>query len=293
MIKSMTGYGRRSGVCSGRTITVELRSVNHRFCEVLVRLPKTISALEEECKKTIQQSCQRGRIETSINIQDQPDHRKTVTVDRALARQFHKALTDLQRELKLSGTIDISMFTNVKDLISVTDHTSQIDKKIHPMVIRLLKGALTDLDKMRRREGAVLAKDIKQRIQTVRRSTDAIQKRKPIAVKSSHERIRKRIEQWVTEKGLESSKLYQELANIAERSDITEEITRLNSHFIQCTLALKKHEGAGKMLDFLLQEMNREVNTIGSKANDADISIQVVKIKGELEKIREQVQNIE
>jgi uncharacterized protein (TIGR00255 family) len=292
MMVSMTGYGRSEEVWSGGIVTAELRSVNHRFCEIVVRLPKVLSSLEEDVKRLIQQRCARGRIELTVSFSGSKDTGKQLSLDQALARQYHGLLRDLKKQLRLSGSIDVALVAGYRDLISVSDRPVD-EKHLQQAAKRVTTDALSALDQMRRREGAMLAKDVRHRLQLLREEIDHIERRAPLVAQEYLTRLKTRLEKLTALPELDQGRLSQELALYADRCDITEEVTRLGSHLAQFETTLKSQEPVGRTLDFLLQEIGREVNTIGSKANDADIATHVVKLKGELEKIREQVQNIE
>lgn len=292
MIKSMTGYGRREAVWAGGSLAAELRSVNHRFCEVVVRLPRTLSSSEDELKRVIQRRCARGRIELTVSVSGGREVERTLSLDRSIARQYHRLLRDLQRDLRLKGEIDLGLLAGFREVISVSERPVE-DRGLPRLVARLVAGALSDLDAMRRREGATLARDTRDRLAAVRQDLAHIGARAPLVTREYFDRMKARVEKLLPPPAMDLTRLHQELALYADRCDFTEELTRLGSHLTQCDAALKSREPVGRRLDFLLQEMGREINTIGSKANDADISTHVVRIKGELEKIREQVQNIE
>lgn len=290
-IHSMTGYGRREAAWSGGTVSAEVRSVNHRFREIVIRLPKICSGLEEDLKPLIQERCARGRIELAVSLGGGKETERTVALDRSLARQYHRLLRDLQRDLRLSGSIDVALLSGFREIFASTDRPTA-EPRLARTVRRLAVGALTDLVAMRRREGTALARDVRMRLKSIGETTALIETRGPLVVECYFDRMKKRVEK-VLDAQADPGRLYQELAVYADRCDVTEELTRLRSHLVQCEETLQKHEPAGKTLDFLLQEMGREINTIGSKANDAEIAGHVVRIKSELEKIREQVQNIE
>ncbi|TLY42885.1 MAG: YicC family protein [Nitrospirae bacterium] len=292
MITSMTGYGRREAVWRGGSVVAELRSVNHRFCEVVIRLPRALSSLEDDFKRRIQRRCTRGRVELAVSLHGGKDSGRTISLDRSLAKQYHRLLGDLKQDLRLGGTIDVALLAGFRDIVSVSDQPV-VDRRMTGIVRRLMTGALADLDAMRRREGAALARDAKSRMQVVRQAAASIATRTPLVVQEYFERMKARVEKLVGSGQADSGRLHQEIALYADRCDVTEELTRLESHLAQFTAALNSRGPVGKTLDFLLQEMGREVNTIGSKANDAEISTHVVQIKSELEKVREQVQNIE
>jgi len=292
MIRSMTGYGRREGTWTGGAVVAEARAVNHRHCEIVIRLPRLLSALEEELRRGVQSRCARGRIELTVSLSGGRETQKALSLDRPLARQYYRLLRDLQAELKLTGTIDVALLAGFRDLL-VVDERVVADKRLTQVVKRLAAAAVADLDAMRRREGAALAKDIRSRLRVFREAMEAVAKRAPQAVEAQFERMKGRVEKLLAGAEVDRARLVQELAIFADRSDIAEELTRLESHMVQFEGNLAGRDPVGRTMDFLLQEMGREVNTIGSKANDSTISAQVVLMKGELEKVREQVQNIE
>lgn len=293
MIRSMTGYGRRESTTSAGTLVVEARAVNHRHCEIVVRAPKPFAGLEDRLRKLVARRVLRGRVDVSVSVQGQKNGAKSLALDRTLAKQYHRALRELQRELRLPGTIDLGMVASIRDIIAVTDQPATQDPRLERAVARLLSGALSDLDAMRAREGKALARDLTQRLRAIAETADAIERRAPLVVEEHFARMKARVEKLLEGGEADMPRLHQELAVYADRGDITEELTRLRSHLAQLDETMRRRGSIGRTLDFLLQEVGREVNTIGSKANDAQIATQVVEIKAELEKIREQVQNIE
>ena len=292
MICSMTGYGRRQAPWAGGMVSVEARSVNHRFCEIAVRLPKGMASLEDNVKELVQRRCARGRVDVTVTLTGTRDTRTTVSLDRPLARQYHRVLDQLRRELRLAGSIDLSLLAGLRDLVVVTEQPVN-DKALQTLIKRLAAGAVADLDRMRRREGKALAAHLHSLLAAVEKELAQIAARIPQAVQEHYARMKARIEK-LTEPGrADASRLEQELAVFADRSDVSEEQARLRSHLEQFRQTMKGGEAIGKTLDFLLQEMGREINTIGSKANDTEIAAHAVRIKGELEKLREQVLNIQ
>lgn len=292
MIKSMTGYGRREAAWSGTSVVVEVRSVNHRHCEIVSRLPKPLASREDALKKLVQARCQRGRIELTVSLTGKSDGEKAVSLDRALARQYYRMLCDLRKDLRLKGEVDLAMLAGFRDIVTVSERP-QDDHRLGALTTRLLTGALADLDTMRRREGQALARDTRKRLRLIEQTVATVEARAPQAVQAHFERMKARVAALSEAAQVDAGRLAQELALYADRSDVTEELTRLRSHLAQFDGALKNPEPVGRTLDFLLQEIGREVNTVGSKANDAEIAGHVVRLKAELEKIREQVQNIE
>ncbi len=292
MLKSMTGFGKRQAAWGGSTIVAEVRSVNHRYREVVTRLPKGLMGLEEELKGLVYQRCHRGRIDLSVVMTGDRETQKLLKVDLPVAKHYYRVLRELRQDLKLNGSIDVAFLASFREIFSVGEspiEEGQTDKVIK----RLVAGAVRDMEKMRHREGRTLLRDIRYRLGEVRRAHGLIQRRLPQVVRGYFQRMKARVEQLVGKEPFEESRLNQELAMFADRCDITEELTRLESHVSQFETMARGSEPVGRKLDFLLQEMGREVNTIGSKANDAEISNYVVQVKSELEKIREQVQNVE
>ena len=292
-MKSMTGFGKREVLSQGTMVGVEIRSVNHRFCEIMARLPKTLSSMELGLKEQIKQVCERGRVEVMVTVNGVgPASKKVVTLDRELARRYIQELKSLQRDCHLSGAIDVNIVAGFRDLFSVNEEVAPL-QDLSNVVAGLTQKALSDLEKMRKKEGAALQKDLTQRLHTIEGRLRTVQQRIPAALEVSAVRLKGRVAKLLEGQSVNMDRVAQEMAMLAERSDVTEELTRLRSHVGQFRAALKEKGPVGKRLDFLLQEMGREVNTIGSKANDGEISTEVVELKSELEKIREQVQNIE
>jgi uncharacterized protein (TIGR00255 family) len=292
-MKSMTGFGKRESLYQGAMVGVEVRSVNHRFCEIMVRLPKSLSGMEMELKEQVKRTCDRGRIELTVTMNGGgAGPNRVMLLDRALARRYVQGLRELQQEFKLGGTVDVNVVAGFRDLFTTSEEATSL-KDIPKIIEGLAQRAMADLEKMRRKEGAALQKDLLERIQAVEERLHAIHQRIPLALQASAGRLKARVVKLLEGERMNEDRVAQEIALLAERSDVTEELTRLQSHVAQFRSALKSKSPVGKRLDFLLQEMGREVNTIGSKANDVEISAQVVEIKSELEKIREQVQNIE
>ncbi len=292
MITSMTGFGRRQGTCAETTVTIEVRSVNHRFLETSIRLPKAMGGLEEILKKTIQQHCARGRVDLSVVLQGGRGNGRVPQFDESLAKHYHQALRTLQRRLKLKGSIDIALMSGFRDVIVLSEQPAD-DPQLFKFVEQLGAKVVRDMATMRKKEGALLAKDILNRLTCVRTGTTVIAGRAPSVARETFDRMKLRVDKLLGEAIPDLPRLNQELAIYADRCDITEELVRLDAHMVQFEQAVQHTEPVGKTLDFLLQEMGREVNTIGSKANDSVIAAEVVRTKAELERLREQVQNVE
>lgn len=292
MIRSMTGFGQKQAPWQDGSVTIEVRSVNHRFLEVACRLPRHLHALEEPFKKAVQQRCARGRVDLTVSIQGGKGRGGVINLDQALAKQYHQALRRLKTSLKLAGPIDVALISGLRDVLTVSDQPLE-DPQLATLVRKLAEEALNELQEMRKREGMTLAKDIQRRIHILKDHRAAVAERAPAVIDENFERMKQRLEKLMQADPPDVPRLHQELAMYADRGDITEEIVRLDSHMLQFGEQLKRAESVGKTLEFLLQEMGREVNTIGSKANDAVIAGHVVQMKAELERIREQVQNVE
>ena len=292
MIRSMTGFGQKQAPWQDGPITVEMRSVNHRYLEIACRLPRPLHGLEESLKKAVQQRCTRGRVEVTVSIQGAKGRGGLISLDQPMAKQYHQALRRLKTSLKLPGSIDVALIAGLRDVLTMSDQPAD-DPELAKLVLQLAEEAVDQMHGMRKREGMVLAEDIRGRIQILKDQRSAVAARAPIVLEEGFERMKQRIEKLLGGEAPDVPRLHQELALYADRGDITEEIVRLDSHMLQFEDQLKHAESVGKTLEFLLQEMGREVNTIGSKANDAVIAGHVVQMKAELERIREQVQNVE
>ncbi len=292
MIHSMTGFGKKTGVWKQTSVSVEMRSVNHRFLEVAVRVPRFMSNLEDGIRKAVQQRCRRGRVDVTVSTHGGRNSSKTVHLDRDLAKQYHQALRDVQKALHLEGAVDVSVLAQFRELFSVSDQPPETSH-LNTLVRRLAAGALVDLERMRRTEGHALAKDLLQHLRTLEGCHNHIAERAPHLAQEAFTRMKTRVAQLMATDAPDHPRLFQELAIYADRSDISEELVRLNSHMLQFEETLKSPDAVGKTLEFLLQEVGREVNTIGSKANDTSVAQVVIRMKAEVEKLREQVQNVE
>jgi len=292
MIRSMTGYGRGEGRYQSRRMVVELRSVNHRYCEVMLRLPKPLFAIETDLKKLIQDRFTRGRLDCSVTLDGEEESTKLLSLNRELAKQYFLLLETLKQDLGLEGKVDLAMLANIRDLIVVTEPPI-LPEELGATAKSLLKKALESVDEMRQREGRQLYRDLAARLEILRQALEKIQSHAPQVVRSYQVQLKKRVKMLTRGLKLDKDRIHQEVAIYAERCDITEEITRLRSHIKQFEKMISGKQAIGRSLDFLIQEMNREVNTIGSKSNDAMIASEAVFLKGELEKLREQVQNVE
>jgi uncharacterized protein (TIGR00255 family) len=292
MIESMTGYGRSEGSYHDLVIVAELRSTNHKYCDITVRLPKFLLPMEMSLKKRLQERFTRGRLELAVTVNGAAEQTKRLEVDLELARKYSRILKEIQTKLELPGQVDLAMLMSFRDIISTAELEEATDE-LASKIQELVKEAMGRLEAMRKKEGQALVKDLRERLRIIEKALRRIEVRIPTTVRGYQARLKDRIERLTQGVKLDPARLAQEAALFAERSDVSEELTRLKSHLSQFKTMIQGNDAVGRSLDFLIQEMNREVNTIGSKSSDAPIAMGVVGIKSELEKLREQVQNIE
>lgn len=295
MLRSMTGFGLGELNTENGRFTVEIKSVNNRTCNVIVKLPETLLSLESQISSYIRSRLSRGQVNVSVALSKNGTvARKRVTLDRELAREYCEQLEEVSKYLSLTDSIDLSTIANLPGVINVEEPEESIGE-IWPVVRRVLVMAVDQLIGMRETEGAAILEDISCRLETMSELTERISVRAPEIVEEYRQRLHRKMEGLLREQiTIDESRIVMEVAIMAERCDITEEIVRLRSHIRQIKDSLKDSEGpVGRHLDFILQEVNREVNTIASKASDAQISADCIHFKDETEKIREQAQNIE
>ncbi len=292
MLKSMTAFGRGSGEIPHGLLTVEIKSLNHRYLDISLRLSKKYVVFEEQIKKKLASQFSRGRIELLLQVNGEVPRVQNLELDMELADAYYKILEHLKEKFNLEGKVDLSLMASFKDLIlsKETEIDIQKDWKI---IEEVLNEAMNRMEQMRIEEGRTLAADLVKRLDLVSSLGDDIQNYIPAAIRQYSDKLRDRIANLVEDTKVDEARLAQEIAIMADRSDVTEELVRLESHIDQFRRLIDAGKAIGRRLDFLIQEMYREVNTIGSKAGDAFISHKVVDMKYELEKIREQVQNIE
>lgn len=294
MIKSMTGYGRSESVMGERKYVVEVKSLNHRFLEVTIRMPSLLFPLELDIKKKIGEHCSRGRIEAIIRMDFANDREGEgrYELNLPLIRNYYEVLAKLKRELNLKDDITLQMMAGCKDAFVPLDPSVDTTVILRELG-QVLDEAMTALKDMRSREGENLYRDLTYRIDSINRALHVIALRAPQVVMEYQQKVMEKIKELIGEGNLDELRLNQEVAIMAEKSDMTEEIVRLGSHIHQFGDLIQSDETVGRKIDFLIQEMIREVNTIGSKSGDLEISRNIVEIKSELAKLREQVQNIE
>ncbi len=292
MICSMTGYGAGESDLAGVRTVVELRSVNGRFCDIAVRLPKSLGSLEGRVRAYVQDHVTRGNVSVSVRCDDGETSAHGIRIDAEAGRKYCDALRQLKDELGVSGEVSLEMVAAYPGL--VTPEADEVDPAERWAGIEAaLERALAAFKDMKRNEGKALETDLRGRIQAIQALLRSIEDRAPDRVAEFRERLRHRIEGLLGDGPVDPQRVAMEITLFAERSDVTEECVRMNAHCSAFLEALGDDGSPGRRLNFLIQEMNREINTIGSKGNDTEISHSVIQAKEELEKVREQVQNIE
>jgi|APLak6261679142_1056127.scaffolds.fasta_scaffold00013_2 uncharacterized protein (TIGR00255 family) len=292
MLHSMTGFGSGSASAGSESLTVELRSVNHKFCEVKVRLPRELSALEATLQKVVKDKVARGAIDVSVRRAARTSMGVVPQVDIALAKEYRRAWSELAKELELPNTVTLRDIAQQMNVIRLEEPQISLDDA-NKAVEQALLQALEALGKMREKEGLALHADLTARLALVAQWVAEVKELAPKAIDAYRARLSERIAELSKGLAVDPQRLAQEVAFFAERTDVAEEMTRLDSHLVQFHELLKSKEPSGRKMDFLVQEMHREVNTTGSKSQHAEISSRVMQLKAELERIREQVQNVE
>lgn len=294
MIKSMTGFGRSEYSDGKRNIIVEIKSVNHRYGDINIKMPRRYSFAEDKVKNTVKDIARRGKIDVSIIVENITEDDTTVKLNNMVAKQYYNNLKTLQSEFSVSGDITLQFLATLPDVMKAIPDVED-EEEICKSLLIPVKAAAQKLDEMRIVEGTKLAEDLIMRGGLIRDLVNKIEERSPKVTVAYTEKLRERIKELVGNNvTIPEDGILVEAAIFADKCSITEELVRLDSHIIQlANIITKSNQPDGKKLDFLVQEMNREANTIGSKANDIEITNMMLEIKSEIEKIREQVQNIE
>ena len=288
----MTGFGREEGNTSLGKVVVESRSVNHRYSDINIKLPKRLSPFENRIKEIIRSQVSRGRIDITLRLDNQGEEKIQLSVDFDLAQQYYRVLQDLKEKLQLKDEVTLNLLAGAKDLITAREEFGDIEPYWQE-VLPILKQSFKYMDDMKRLEGESLTNDLEQRLELIAQQLQMIKQQFPSRLKATLTRLHDRLRSLLEGIEIDPSRFQQEIAFLTERADITEEIVRAESHLSQFNTLLEGNEPVGRKMEFLLQEIHREANTISAKVNDAEVSQRVVEIKSELEKIREQVQNIE
>lgn len=292
MIKSMTGYGRGESSDENRSFVVEMKSVNHRYNDIIIKMSKKLSSFEERIRNLIKSRLKRGRVEVYISFEKSNNEDIVIEPNLNVIEQYYNALFSVKKQLNLKDDINLALLMSFPDAIEIKNNEED-EEAIWMTLEPALNEALNSLLQMRRTEGIKLADDIKKRSNKIYEIVKKIEERSHLIIKEYKHKLYDRIKELMEEIEIDENRLALELAIYADKSNITEEIVRLYSHLEQLNSILSESGVVGRKLDFLIQEMNREINTIGSKSSNIEISNNVIEIKSELEKIREQVQNIE
>ena len=294
MIKSMTGFGRGEYTDGKRSIIAEIKSVNHRYSDITVKMPRRYTFAEDKIKNAVKDKIRRGKVDVSIIVENITENDVNIKLNSMLAKQYYDNLTELRGEFDLSGDISLQFLASLPDVMKAIPDVED-EEEITKAILEAVSEAAANLEKMRAVEGEKLAEDLIAKGEHIKEILDKIAERAPQVVTDYTARMKERIQELVgSSVQVPEDRILVEAAVFADKCAIDEEITRLNSHLIQLkTIIGEKEQPVGKKLDFLVQEMNREANTIGSKANDITITNYMLEIKSEIEKIREQVQNIE
>ncbi len=291
-MRSMTGYGRGESERGGAKISVEINSVNRRQSDIVVNLPRELSAFEPRVRQAVSDRVSRGRTNVVVAYDRSASAARSLALDSALARSYHESMRALQDELRVTGEITIGMILQAPGVLRFTDD-GLAPGEAWPALEEALAVALDEMVRMRVREGKHLAKDLIHRLKVVRQSLKEVRKLHPAVAEKYRVTLRERLNKAGLEFAPNDERLLKEVALFADRSDVSEELTRLESHLAQFAHHLRKDEPVGRTLEFITQEISRELNTLGAKAGDAEISRHVVACKSEVEKIREQIQNLE
>ena len=292
MVKSMTGYGRKKAENDQREVTVEIKSVNHRYLDLNIKVPRIYSFLEEAVKSAVSSRVSRGKVDVFVSVFTKDGKDVKVTPNLELIREYVEALRQVRDTFGLADDISTMGVAQMPDALSI-DKEEPDNEAVQQQVLEVVGQALEEYDAMRRAEGARLCQDIVQRAGRIGQLVDHVEERSPQTVEEYRKRISARMQELLGDTEIAEQRILAEAALFADKVSVTEEIVRLRSHLAQLNTMLSADTAVGRKLDFLVQEMNREANTIGSKANDYELAQTVVEIKAEIEKIREKIQNIE
>ena len=293
MIKSMTAFGRAEKAAADRAFTVEIRCLNRRYCEISVRVPHNLLPLEDRVKKLVKKRIARGRVDVTIKVKSGTEPVPDITLNIPLAKAHYRALCQLGDELAMKDTASLETLLGIDGLIVVSEPEVDLEKTWDTLA-SCVNEALEHVETMRIAEGKAICEDFQARLRKVEEDVGSLKALAPSVLSQYQDRLMERIRVLTEGKvEIDPNRLAQEAAFLGDKSDVTEEIVRAESHLNQFRAMIASNEPAGRTLDFLMQELNREINTIGSKVGDAELSHMVVVLKSELEKIREQIQNVE
>ena len=293
MIRSMTGYGKQNLSVEGREYQIEIKSVNHRYLDINVKIPKAISYLEETIKKEISNKIKRGKIDVFVSFENNSEEGRKIEINKQLAKLYIEQLKELAQEEKIESNIEVMDIAKIPDVLTIK--VDEENSKIKDEIKQVTQGAVTRILEMKNIEGEKISQDLLQRIRNIQSKIVEISAKSTGLIEEYVVKLEKRVKELLKNDEVDKTRLAQEVVIYADKCSIEEEITRLKSHIFQFEnlISNNQDEAIGKKLDFIIQEMNRETNTIGSKANNLEITNGVIDIKTEIEDIREQVQNIE
>lgn len=292
LIRSMTGYGRAEVKQDGRLVVVEIKSVNHRYFEFSARTPRALGFLDDRLKKYVQSRVSRGKVDVYVSVEGIEQENADVVVNHALAEGYVRALRELRDTYGLGGELTVPLVAGMSGVLSV-QRPPEDEEEVWTMVLPAAEQAVDAFIAMRQTEGQRLCEDVLGRIDTILAAVTQIEQRSPQTVQEYRGKLEERLKELLSGAAVEEQRLLTEAAIVADKTAVAEETVRLRSHMQQAVSMLGSDGAIGRKLDFLVQEMNREINTIGSKAQDIAIARTVVDIKAEIEKIREQIQNLE
>ena len=293
MIASMTGYGRGEVSRGGISATVEVRGVNNRFLDVTARMPRSLSQREKDVKEIVRTFVSRGGLTVAVMVEEESDGVVPMTVNKSVARSYARLMNDLRKAAKIREQVKLEHILKFSEVFEVK-REEETDERIWRVVEEALRGAMENFNEMRTKEGSELAKDLEQRVRWIDETVGTIERLSKDRIPEERQKLTERISQLLEDKSIiDQNRMELEIALLADKLDVTEECVRFRSHNKFFLEAMAGKEMAGRKLNFLVQEINREANTIGSKTNDTEIAHLVVKMKEELEKVREQLQNIE
>jgi len=292
VIRSMTGYGSAEVERDGQRLVAEIRSVNHRFCEVSVRAPKIVAPFEDQIRQIVQQRISRGKLNLTISWHGAGDTGEVLRLNEPVADRYVALLEQLRTRYRIDDGPDLRTLATLPDVFA-WEHTELSDEETWELVKKVVLGACENMEAMKQREGQALERDFDERLRLLRVQLDIVSNRAPLRPQEAKEKMLARIQPLLDDVEMDPIRIAQEVALLADRLDCTEECVRLAAHIDQFRSLIEGDELAGRKLNFLLQEMNREANTIGSKSNDVEITRATIVLKEEIERLREQVQNVE
>ncbi len=292
MIKSMTGFGRGECVRQDRSMTIEMKSVNHRYCDINIRMPRKLIFLENQLKNMIKKELVRGKIDVFINYEDHSDKANSILYNESLAAQYMEVFKSMAENFEIDNDVQVSSLSRYPEVLKLEEQDDD-EEALKALVIDALKEAIDKISDTRLKEGQALVKDLKSKLDEMLTFVQVLKDIAPAVIEDYRLKLDQRIGELMDKALIDKDRLAQEVAVFADKSCVDEEIVRLESHILQMKEALDEKEAVGRKLDFIAQEMNREANTILSKANNLDVSNQGIELKTLIEKVREQIQNIE